>query len=321
MWLLAIMEKNMANNYDGKRFFNLDRTKVSPSFKHILKWLFTSNKSIWPKYMPNEFNDIPPDFINDGSIRISFIGHATFLIQTDGLNIITDPVFSPRAAFAKFLGPKRVSKPGIEIENLPKIDMVLVSHNHYDHLDIKSLEYLAKRDNPVMVLPIGNEKTMKKISSNTKFLSWGESYKNICFEPAQHWSSRTLFDRNKSLWGTFIIKAKAGNVCFIGDTGYDNELFKKIGSKYSDMKISIIPIGSYEPRWFMQAFHINPEEAVKIHIDLNTKLSIASHFATFQLSDESYEKPVEDLKKALSVYDIKSNDFLAMKIGQSIIVT
>jgi L-ascorbate metabolism protein UlaG (beta-lactamase superfamily) len=310
----------MTNNFDGKKFYNLNRTKQGQNFKALLKWLFTRNKSIWPKYVPNEYSDIPPDFINDGTIRISFIGHATFLIQTDGLNIITDPVFSDRAAFAKFFGPKRVAKPGIDIESLPKIDMVLVSHNHYDHLDIKSLKYLAKKDNPLMILPIGNEKIMAKISDNTKFLSWGEPYKNICFEPSQHWSSRTPFDRNKSLWGSFIIKAKAGNICFIGDTGYDEALFKKIGSKYSGMKISIIPIGSYEPRWFMKDIHVNPEEAVKIHVDLNTKLSIASHFATFQLSDESYEKPVEDLKKALNMHGMTTNDFVAMKNGQYIIV-
>lgn len=310
----------MTNNFDGKRFYNLDRTKQSQNFKSVLKWLFTRNKAVWPKYVRNEYTDIAPDFINDGSIRISFIGHATFLIQTDGLNIITDPVFSNRASFTQILGPKRVADPGIEMENLPKIDMVLVSHNHYDHLDVESLKYFAKKDNPLMILPIGNEKIMANISKNTKFLSWGEPYQNICFEPSQHWSSRTLFDRNKSLWGSFIIKAKAGNICFIGDTGYDEALFKKIGTKYSSMKISIIPIGAYEPRWFMRDIHINPDEAVKIHVDLNAKLSIASHFATFQLTDESYEQPVEDLKKALDMHNIKPNDFLAMKIGQSIIV-
>ena len=307
-------------NFDGKRFHNLKPETQGQSIRSLIKWIFTRNKAQWPSYIQNIFDDIPPTIVKGKEMRVSFIGHASFLVQTEGVNILMDPVFSERASFVSFAGPKRVSKPGISMENLPKIDIVLVSHNHYDHMDVEFLTYIANRDNPLIVLPKGNEKIMQKISSNTAFLSWGESYQNISLEPAQHWSSRNLFDRNKSLWGTFIMSFKAGSICFIGDTGYDENIFKDIAKKYTNMRLAIIPIGSYEPRWFMQDIHVNPEEAVKIHMDLKSKLSLGSHFGTFQLSDEAYEKPEKDLKKALEGHSISSKDFKLLKIGQSLTV-
>ncbi|MCC8462796.1 MAG: MBL fold metallo-hydrolase [Rickettsia endosymbiont of Ecitomorpha arachnoides] len=253
------------------------------------------------------------------AVRISYIGHVTFLIQIDGLNILTDPVWSERVSPFTFAGPKRVVKPGINFTDLPKIDIILVSHNHYDHLDIRTIKDLWIRDKTKIITPLMNDVIIQKHISDAEIitLGWGESYKeqNIYLEPAQHWSARGIFDKNKALWGTFIIKTKIGDICFIGDSGYNDTLFKEIGKKHNIL-ISLIPIGAYEPRWFMKPVHMNPEEAVFTHLDLNSKYSIASHFDVFQLADEAFNAAPLELRQAMKKHNIDENKFIIPEIGK-----
>ena len=209
---------------------------------------------------------------------------------------------------------KRVVKPGINFTDLPKIDIIVVSHNHYDHLDIRTIKDLWIRDKPKIITPLMNDVIIKKHITDAEIitLGWGESYKNIteiCLESAQHWSARGIFDKNKALWGTFIIKTKMGDICFIGDSGYNDTLFKEIGKKHNIL-ISLIPIGAYEPRWFMKPVHMNPEEAIFTHLDLGSKYSIASHFDVFQLADEAFNSAPLEARQAMKKHNIDETKFI-----------
>jgi L-ascorbate metabolism protein UlaG (beta-lactamase superfamily) len=316
----------MTNHFDGKRFHNINKMAKPFRLKGLLQWILSRNRARWPTKISNKYSDHPPANIPGQEIRISFIGHATFLIQTQGINILTDPVFSERASAVSWFGPKRINDPGIALKNLPKIDIVLISHGHYDHLDINSLKILCQNHDIQIFTPLGNEVAINKNIPNANVISmdWYESKNSInnikiCLEPAQHWSARGLFDINKALWGTFIIKTLNGNICFIGDTGYDDQIFKSIGEKYDKMRVSIIPIGAYEPRWFMKYIHVNPHEAVMIHQDLYSELSIASHFGTFQLTDEALDAPLMALDEARNSLNVQ-NKFITLEIGTSIML-
>jgi len=311
----------ISDHSDGRRFHNLDPKAKLLGLLYSIKWRLTSKREKWPESVPNEYEDLPPSRVEGDKIRVSFIGHATFLIQTQSLNILTDPVYSERCSPFSFVGPKRVSKPGIQLEKLPKIDVIMISHNHYDHMDIDTLKELTKNANPKIIVPLGNAHIIKKHLPNAdvKELDWHDDIEvakgvKVYLEPAQHWSARGIFDLNESLWGTFVVGTKKGQICFVGDTGYDQAIFKSIATKFPDIRLSLIPIGAYEPRWFMKSVHMNPEEAAKAHLDLNSRRSIASHFITFQLADEGYDKPVialEEAKKKLRI-----DNFDALKIGQ-----
>jgi len=289
----------------------------------LLKWKMTSKQPKWPKIVPVESLDIPPINVADSStVRISFVGHVTFLIQTNGLNILTDPVWSDRASPFSFAGPKRVSKPGIKFDDLPKIDIVLISHNHYDHLDIATIRKLWNRDKPLIITPLMNDRILKSNISDIDVttLNWGENVEvannsYIHLEPAQHWSARGVFDQNKALWGTFIINNNARSICFIGDSGYSSDIFNNIGLKYNIL-LSLTPIGAYKPRWFMKDVHMNPEEAVLVHKAMRSQYSIASHFNAFQLADEKFDQAITELEHALIQHNISSENFIIPKVGK-----
>lgn len=309
-------------NHKGRIFRNLCPEVKLPSIFSYAKWRLRAGRPKWPKSVPSEYkDDSPPERVYGNEIRLSFIGHGTFLIQTEGINIITDPVYSKRCSPFSFLGPKRIAEPGIPLSKLPKIDVVLVSHNHYDHMDIKTLKFLSQAYNPKIFTPIGNKDTIKKSirHADVESLNWYESLEfktgiKVHLEPAQHWSARGIFDVNKALWGTFIFETPAGQILFIGDTGYNQEMFQNIAKKFSNIRLSLVPIGAYEPRWLMKSVHMNPEDSVKAHIDLGSKYSVASHFATFQLAGESYDMPMNDLEIAKK--ELKVDNFEALKIGQ-----
>ena len=308
-------------------FHNLN-PKIKPKgFLDSIKWRLTSKRKKWPKCVPNEYDDLPPMQVGGDEMRVSFVGHHSFLIQTNGINILTDPVWSLRASPFKFLGPSRVTEPGIKLENLPKIDLILISHNHYDHLDIETLKALYQLGTPKIIIPLGNEKTILSSIPNADIttLAWYENHQVISgiivhLEPAQHWSARGLFDRNKSLWGSFIIDINGKQICFVGDSGYDQKMFQATATKFPNIKCSIIPIGAYEPRWFMSPIHMNPEEAVRAHKDLHSRYSIAGHFGTFQLTDEGYDDPIIALSKAKKELGVKDG-FTTMKIGSHIMLS
>lgn len=307
-------------------FHNLDPSIKPKGFIDSIKWRLTARRKTWPKFVPNELKDVPPVEVSGDDIRVSFVGHHTFLIQVCGLNILTDPVWSKRASPFSFIGPKRVTEPGINLANLPKIDLVLISHNHYDHLDIATLKALYNLGSPKIITPLGNDKPIKESIklADIELLDWYESYRikediTIHLEPAQHWSARGLFDRNRALWGSFVINIMGKQIYFVGDSGYDQKMFKDAASRFPNIICSIIPIGAYEPRWFMSPIHMNPEEAVKVHQDLCSHYSIAGHFGAFQLTDEGYDEPVIDLVKAKQKLGLK-DEFTVMKIGSHVMV-
>ena len=305
-----------------KIFHNLNASIKPKGFADILKWKLSSKQPKWPKLVPLATSDVPPVRVEGDEIRVSFVGHVSFLIQTKSLNILTDPVWSLRTSPFSFAGPKRVTPPGIKFEDLPKIDIVLISHNHYDHLDIATVKKLWLRDRPHIITPLMNDKVLQANIAGIEVttLNWSEKVSitddiEIALEPAQHWSARGLFDRNIALWGTFLINLPKGTICFIGDTGYSKEVFETIGNKYENILLSLIPMGAFEPRWFMQDVHINPEEAVLIHQHLNSKYSIGSHFETFQLADDAYDQARSELEAARIKYKISPDTFIVPNIG------
>ena len=308
----------------GGRFLNPDANIKPKNLLAIFKWAFTSQSKAWPEKV-NAFKDSPPANVGDRDVRISSVGHATFLIQLANLNILTDPVWSKRASPVSFAGPKRVTQPGVDLEKLPHIDLILVSHNHYDHLDIDTLKSLWHVHHPCIVVPLGNAKVIKQAIPKAKIieLNWYESFSfksaQVHLVPSQHWSSRTVIDRNKALWGGFIIDAPQGQVCFVGDSGYSQEMFQTIAQHFSNILFAILPIGSYEPRWFMGDVHMNPQDAINAYKDLNAKFFIPSHFGVFKLTDESYHQQLLDYENAIKSSDVKEENMLILHPGEFVL--
>jgi L-ascorbate metabolism protein UlaG (beta-lactamase superfamily) len=307
-YYFAYYDGPVRGHFNGKTFSNYTENN-NHGLIDVLKWkLLGKRAKAWPKHHNNKSEDTPPPIVNGKSIRVSMIGHATLLVQTQGLNFITDPVYSERASPFDFVGPRRVLAPGVKFENLPKIDAILLSHNHYDHMDIATLKRIVERDKSLILAPLGNDIILRKHGVNTEIeaLDWNQIYKmtpkvNIILTPAEHWSSRYVIDKNRALWGGFIIQAPGGNIYFAGDTGYgDGRIFKKIKDQYGTPKIAILPIGAYEPRWFMKIAHLNPKDAVLAFIDMGKPKTLGMHFGVFRLTDEAYDSPVRELNIALA---------------------
>jgi L-ascorbate metabolism protein UlaG (beta-lactamase superfamily) len=259
-----------SDHYDGKKFY-LPWGDNLKSFWTLVKWKATSSAVDWPAHVGNKAYPLRPIAPNE-KVSATFINHSTFLLQFQGLNVLTDPVFSERTSPFSFAGPKRVREPGVALEMLPKIDVVVVSHNHYDHLDIESLKELDAKFHPLFLVPLGDEKLLLKSGiQNVKALDWWEEVKvkdvRFIFAPAQHWSARSLLDKNECLWGSYMLESGRQKVYFAGDTGYGAH-FLDIKARLGAPDLALIPIGAYKPRWFMRYYHLNPEEAVKAHIDL-----------------------------------------------------
>ncbi len=307
-------------HYDGRHFSNVNGTQVNKGLFALLKWKLTSKRQDWPE--PLVKDNMTPDLsplIAEQGLRITFINHASVLIQWQGVNIITDP------ALVDGIGPlgsgwiARYRAPGITFEQLPPIDYILISHNHYDHLDRPTIEKIIQRDGSKIITPLAVAQYTP--AQNVLELDWWQSYKNsaqdlnITLVPAQHWSKRTLLDTNKSLWGGFIIQKNNQTVFFSGDTGY-SEHFKMIAQRFPAIDVALLPIGAYLPRDFMKLAHTNPAEAVTAAQELNAKTAIGIHFGTFRLSDEGIDQPVIDLQAALKSQN-RHEAFIAPKNGQS----
>ncbi len=309
----------ISDHYNGKQFYNLTPTH-NESLYTVLKWKLTSKRIKWPHWIEDEAIPLSPITADDKSV-CTWVGHACFLIQLKGMNILTDPVYAKRASPVQFAGPKRVRAAGIPFESLPKIDLVLVSHNHYDHLDLATLKKLHEKDAPHFIVALGDKKLLvdNGISSVQEMDWWEETnFKEtkIHFLPSQHWSARGLHDKCHSLWGGHMISQGDHKIYFGGDSGYSDH-FLQIKNKIGTPDISLIPIGAYEPRWFMKDLHMNPDDAVKAHLDLGSKKSLAMHYGTFQLTDEAIDDPLKDLSLALEKYGVSDSDFMSLKHGGS----
>ena len=236
-------------------------------------------------------------------LKATWIGHSTVLVQTAGLNILTDPFLSERASPVAFAGPRRVRPPALTAEALPPIDIILLSHNHFDHMDLPALRAIAGHHAPHVVTPRGNAPWIRKASPSFRIdeLHWGEALTSgaarIHLTPALHWSKRSLFGSNTALWGAFVVETPGGMIYFAGDTGYGTgSTFADVREKFGPPRLSLLPIGAYEPRWFMHPQHMNPEEAVKAHAQLESRTSLAIHHGTIQLTDEAIDAPVKELQ-------------------------
>ena len=312
----------LSDHFDGERFTNLDRTKtVKKGFRDVLKWRFSRRPmGHWPKRIENEFAPELPRSLGAAELAVTGINHATDLLQFSGLNVLTDPVFSERASPVEWLGPRRVRPPGVAFDALPRIDAVLVSHNHYDHMDLRTLARLYRRDRPRFVVPLGNERTLVSagIEDVVELDWWGEAKigdeASVVLVPVQHWSGRTLLDRRRALWGGFFIKRSSISAFFAGDTGYGDH-FAMIRLRLGSPDLSLLPIGAYEPRWFMKDQHVNPDEAVRAHLDLGSRLSVGMHFGTFRLTDEGIDDPVLALAAARRAHGLSDESFPALHNG------
>lgn len=308
----------VSDHFDGKRFINPGNIKAK-GLTDVIHWMATRKPGSWENRMNSGYG-IKPLATSD-SLRVTFINHTTFLIQVNKVNILTDPVWSRRVSPFSFAGPKRKRLPGINFTDLPKIDVVILSHNHYDHLDIHTVKELARIHQCRFIVPLGVKTflELEKIERVEELDWWKTSSEinGIGFQsvPAQHFSGRGGFDRDATLWCGYVIHAPLDKIYFAGDTGYNTHTFKRIGQELGPFQLSLIPIGAYKPSWFMSPIHCSPEEAVLIHKDVQSSLSIATHFGTFPLADDGYEDPINDLEKALLQYGVERNEFIIPKEG------
>ena len=310
-----------SDHFDGKRFFNPWGVNANKSLWDVMLWKIKGDAKARPTPpVPNTATarllkaSATPASLSS-PIHITSIGHATVLIQARNLNILTDPQLSDRASPVSFAGPTRIRKPGLTLDELPQIHYVVVSHNHYDHLDLPSLVALHKKFKPVFVVPLGNGALLRDVGLDSVIeLDWWQSHQEITLVPVQHWSARGVMDRNESLWGGFVFSLAQKKIFFAGDTGYGPH-FKMIREKMGPMDISLLPIGAYEPRWFMKDQHMNPEDAVQAHLDLESRHSLAIHFETFQMTDEAFEEPRKALLDSIGRRDPKLPPFTAPQIG------
>lgn len=299
-----------SDHFNGKTFSNQERK--DRNLFQLIKWLWTRHPEKWPQWV-DITTSIPPE--RSQELRITFINHASFLIQWNNLNILTDPIYSERASPFSSYGPKRVHEPGIKFEDLPPIDYVLISHNHYDHLDLPTLKKLVEKDHPRFITGLGNDRYLEKEGiQNVIALDWWETSHGFTFVPAEHFSARWYNDRNRTLWGGFLIHHKNEYLYFAGDTGFGPQ-FSQIQSRYGSPFVSFLPIGAYEPRWFMEVAHMDPIDAMEAHRLLGSKNSIGMHFGTFRLADESREAPLEMLKNERT-----TERFFTLDPGESVVI-
>lgn len=314
----------ITDHFDGRRFFNPD-IDIDKSLVDLWRLRNSGNRAQWPDHVDNGDCPPPPAAVVADEIAVTHIGHATFLLQFPDLNVLTDPMYSERASPVSWTGPKRVRDPSVPFDALPRIDLVVLSHNHYDHMDLPTLRRLRDRWNPLIVAGLGNGRYLAiKGIDNTKELDWWQSIElrpglRLTFVPAQHWSSRGFGDRRRMLWGGYWFRSPAGRVYFAGDTGYPAQ-FLEIRRRLGQPDLALLPIGAYEPRWFMAPQHENPDEAVRAHLDLGARLSIAMHFATFhQLSDEAIDAPVHALDVSRRERRVSSDAFRVPGFGETVL--
>lgn len=309
--------------YDGQRFENIEPFADKNVFD-VLWWQIQAlfYRESWPSEVQQKYFE--PVVQRSVQPRVAVLGHATALVQVGGMNFLTDPHFSQRASPFSWAGPQRVVQPGIPFEKLPPIDAVLISHDHYDALDIPSLKRISGKWGSKIFVGLGNKSLLEENGiQNVEELDWWDRVPvgdvNISFVPVQHWSARGTGDKRETLWGGFVIHSGARQIFFAGDTGYGTgKVFRMIHEKLGPMDVSLIPIGAYEPREFMKNAHVWPKESVKIFLDTGTKKAVGIHFGTFaDLTDEAIDDPPKKLNEALKASGISLDDFIVPEFGRT----
>jgi L-ascorbate metabolism protein UlaG (beta-lactamase superfamily) len=316
-----------SDHFDGVTFFNPGGTPLK-GFGEFLRWQVNRERVAWPRHYPSPYPPASPEpRLPADALRLTMVGHATLLIQAGGLNILTDPVWSDRASPFTFAGPRRVNPPGIPFDRLPPIDLVLVSHNHYDHLDTRTLRDLQAAHDPLVVTPLGNDTIIRGDVPAMRCLArdWGEVVEHqtengrvaIHLEPCHHWSARGIRDRAMALWAAFVIESDAGRLYHVGDAGYNGGRdYRHARQRHGGFRAAVLPVGAYEPRWFMAPQHQNPAEAVQGMRDCGAAVAAGHHWGTFQLTDEGIETPLADLASALAGSGIEADRFRALRPGE-----
>ncbi len=320
----------ISDHFNGSEFF-LPESPAQAGLSELLQWISHRNPGVWSAH-PNAFVGKAPEprvggesmdgSINPHAVRLTFINHATFLLQVNGMNILTDPIWSEYASPVQGVGPKRVRPAGIRLEDLPPIDVVLLSHNHYDHCDVPTLKRLVAAHKPRIYVPLGMKAFLEREGIPlVQEMDWRQTLELTkglrlhCCE-AQHFSGRGLSDRNATLWCGYVLEsASAGNVYFAGDTGYNTTLFVRLRERFGKFRVALLPIGAFRPEWFMASVHISPSDAVQAFIELGSPQSIGMHYGTFPLADDGETEPVEALHRALQQANIKPERFLTLQEG------
>lgn len=331
----------VSDHCDGRRFYNVHR--AARPLKDVITWMRTRERTAWPARVPLVSHPPPPSHVGSGEIAVTFIGHSTFLIRTASFAFVTDPVFTPHAGAFGRLGPPRVRPPAIALEALPRVDLVLVSHNHYDHLQPASLRFFDNSASFVVPLGVGRHlppagrsrrgmanapQAGQQVESGAgrtiRELDWWQSARigsaDVTCVPAQHFSARTPWDRDLTLWSGFVVCVDGVSIYFAGDSGYSPQ-FAEIGERCGPIDVALIPIGAYEPRWFMSPVHMNPDEAVRAHLDLRARFSVGMHFGTFQLTDEAIDEPIRALERARVQHGVRADAFRTLDFGETAIYT
>jgi len=324
----AILTLEKTDHFDGTHFFNVDMEMDTDSITVFerLKWYLEKDELNLPDWIEDPPQVLPPSSVGLGKLRVAYINHATMLIQLDEVNVLVDPIWSDRASMFSWLGPKRIRAPGIDLNNLPSIHVILISHNHYDHLDIVTLKRLTEIHQPKIFVGLGVKALLDSEGiTNVTEMDWWQEYDELqnklklTFVPGRHSSARGIFDRNKTLWGGFVISSKYGNVYFAGDTSL-GKFSNDIKRKFDKFRLAILPLGYYKPRWMMRSAHINPEEAVLLHKKLNVHQSVGMHFGTFYgFASHNYasiDQHEIDLALALKKHNIEHNKFWVLGFGE-----
>jgi L-ascorbate metabolism protein UlaG (beta-lactamase superfamily) len=304
-------------HFNGRRYQN--PSPRQNGFTSVLRWILSREAGQWPDWIDTEPGPPPPS--SSDRLRITFINHTTFLLQLQGINLLTDPIWSLRASPFSWAGPRRRRPPGIRFEDLPPIHGVLLSHDHYDHMDIPTLQRLEEEHRPVVYTGLGNARRLAKIGiTKAVELDWWGSPPawngiRITAIPAQHFSGRTPFDRDSTLWCGFMVEGRETNICFCGDTAMGPHI-RQIAARFPRIDASILPIGAFRPQWFMSEVHMSPEEAVKAHRILGSGISVASHFGTFPLADDGEREPVELLQRSMAAHHLTEAEFWVLGFGE-----
>ena len=304
-WLSAPPYRGPAtDHFDGKRFRN-QQTTAHGGFADLVKWMRTRDPEPWGERIVGGPAPPPLQRVQDGRLRVTWVNHSTTLIQMDGLNILTDPIWSERASPVQWAGPRRFHTPGLPLEALPPIDVVMLSHNHYDHLDVTTLRRLSRKHQPRILVPLGVSAFLRRKGvAGAEEVDWwqelslGEGIR-VTAMPAKHFSGRGFFDRDRSLWASYMISGPTGNVYFGGDTGFGPH-FQQVRERFGNIRLAILPIGAFEPVWFMSRVHVSPEEALRAHAILGASTSLAIHFGTFQLADDARTEAPRRLEELLA---------------------